>query len=156
MDRLCRGMIATELPMLLRFEDRNSMAHGIEARVPFLDYRLVEWAMRLGGQFNIRDGQSKWILRQAAASVLPPEVLARRDKIGFATPEAQWLQGPLRAKAAAGLADTFETLAGHIDVDRARLETRAMLDGRRAYDPALWRLWCVVLWAARFGVAIER
>jgi asparagine synthase (glutamine-hydrolysing) len=67
------------------------MAHSIEARVPFLDYRLIEFMMALPDRMKIRNGQMKWLLRQALHDVLPIEVSQRRSKLGFATPEQCWL-----------------------------------------------------------------
>jgi asparagine synthase (glutamine-hydrolysing) len=79
------------LPALLRYEDRNSMAHSIEARVPYLDHRLVELAFRIPAREHMREGVPKQVLRQALADVLPPIVLGRREKVGFrASPSATW------------------------------------------------------------------
>jgi asparagine synthase (glutamine-hydrolysing) len=79
------------LPSLLRFEDRNSMAHSIEARVPFLDHRVVEFAFALPDQLKIRGVETKFVLREAMRGVLPESVRARTDKVGFrAEPTATW------------------------------------------------------------------
>jgi asparagine synthase (glutamine-hydrolysing) len=79
------------LPSLLRFEDRNSMAHSIEARVPMLDHRVVEFAFSLPDQLKIRGVQTKYVLREAMRGVLPESVRARTDKVGFrAEPRATW------------------------------------------------------------------
>jgi asparagine synthase (glutamine-hydrolysing) len=82
-DVLVQQTTRTSLPSLLRFEDRNSMAHSIEGRVPYLDHRLVELAFSLAEDARLRGMQPKWVLRQAVADLLPREVLDRRDKIGF-------------------------------------------------------------------------
>jgi asparagine synthase (glutamine-hydrolysing) len=74
---------SVSLPSLLRFEDRNSMAHSIESRVPYLDHRVVELAFSLPPESKLAGVQPKAVLRRALADLLPPEVLARRDKIGF-------------------------------------------------------------------------
>jgi asparagine synthase (glutamine-hydrolysing) len=74
---------AEKLPSLLRFEDRNSMAHSVEARVPYLDHRVVDLAFALPEDRKIEGVLPKAVLRHALADVLPPGVLARRDKIGF-------------------------------------------------------------------------
>lgn len=84
------------LPSYLRYEDRNSMAASVESRVPLLDHRLVEVASRLDPALFWQGGLLKWPLRQAASEVLPTEVYARRDKIGFATPQAVWMRGELK------------------------------------------------------------
>jgi asparagine synthase (glutamine-hydrolysing) len=79
------------LPALLRYEDRNSMAHSIEARVPFLDHRLVELCFRLPLEYKLNGASTKDVLRRAMRGVLPEEVLERRDKIGFrAEPAVAW------------------------------------------------------------------
>lgn len=79
------------LPGLLRYEDRNSMAHSIEARVPYLDHRLVELAFRIPALERMGEATPKRVLREALRDVLPDVVLARRDKIGFrASPSATW------------------------------------------------------------------
>jgi asparagine synthase (glutamine-hydrolysing) len=81
-----------KLEHLLMSEDANSMAHSREARVPFLDYRIMEFVMHLPENFIIRKGMTKSILRDAVRDILPAEILQRRDKIGFATPDSEWLR----------------------------------------------------------------
>jgi asparagine synthase (glutamine-hydrolysing) len=80
------------LPVLLRYEDKNSMAFGRESRVPFLDHRLVEYVAQLPLNLKLRDGWTKYCLRQGAQNRVPPEILQRKDKLGFATPEADWFR----------------------------------------------------------------
>jgi len=83
---------SVSLPSLLRFEDRNSMAHSIEARVPFLDHRVVEFAFRLSPGMKIKGVETKHVLREAMRGVLPEEIRARKDKLGFrAEPAAAWI-----------------------------------------------------------------
>jgi asparagine synthase (glutamine-hydrolysing) len=71
------------------------MAFGIESRVPFVDHVLVEWLATLPADMRLRGGWTKYILRQALADRLPAKVRARKSKLGFATPEPAWLEGPL-------------------------------------------------------------
>lgn len=68
------------------------MAFGVEARLPFLDYRLVEYSFGEAAPWRIHDGWTKWILRKAVEGMIPTEIAWRRDKIGFATPELDWLR----------------------------------------------------------------
>jgi asparagine synthase (glutamine-hydrolysing) len=82
---------SVQLPHLLRYEDRNSMRHSIETRLPFLDYRLVELSVSLPVQYKIHDGWTKYVLRNAMSGALPDAVAWRRDKMGFEAPERTWI-----------------------------------------------------------------
>jgi asparagine synthase (glutamine-hydrolysing) len=138
------------LPELLRYEDRNSMAHSLEARVPLLDHRLVELAFSLPGDELIRDGTTKSVLRRALADLLPPAVAARRDKLGFVTPEARFMQGALGDLAADVFASTALRERGFVDqraaVDRLARHRR----GELRAGMELWRALNLELWARRF------
>jgi asparagine synthase (glutamine-hydrolysing) len=80
------------LQELLRYADRNSMAHGREVRLPFLNHELVEFIFSLPPHFKIRNGWTKWILRQDVAQQLPDDIVWRKNKIGFEPPQKQWMQ----------------------------------------------------------------
>jgi asparagine synthase (glutamine-hydrolysing) len=80
------------LDSLLRYADRNSMAHGIELRLPFLSHELVEFIFSLPSSFKIHDGWTKWILRKSMDNILPPEITWRKDKTGFEPPQKVWMQ----------------------------------------------------------------
>ena len=76
---------------LLRYADRNSMAHSREVRLPFLDHRLVEFVFRLPDQLLMRDGWTKWILREAFRGIVPAAITDRIDKLGYMPPQKRWL-----------------------------------------------------------------
>ena len=80
------------LEELLRYADRNSMAHGREVRLPFLSHELVEFIFSLPANFKIRNGWTKWILRETMAKSLPTEITWRRDKVGFEPPQKSWME----------------------------------------------------------------
>jgi len=80
------------LEELLRYADRNSMAHGREVRLPFLDHELVEFVFSLPSNFKIRDGWTKWMLRETMKNKLPNEIVWRKDKTGFEPPQKQWIE----------------------------------------------------------------
>ncbi len=82
----------SSLPHLLRYEDRNSMAFSVEARVPYLDYRLVTYSLGAAAAWRIHDGWTKWVLRKATSDLMPDEIAWRRDKVGFETPESEWMR----------------------------------------------------------------
>ena len=79
------------LEELLRYADRNSMAHGREVRLPFLDHELVEFVFSLPANFKIRNGWTKWLLRETMKGKLPDEITWRKDKTGFEPPQEQWI-----------------------------------------------------------------
>jgi asparagine synthase (glutamine-hydrolysing) len=81
-----------KLEHLLKWEDKNSMWFSLEARVPFLDFRLVERTLSLPPEKLIKDGSTKYILRQAMEGILPENIRLRKDKIGFSTPENSWFR----------------------------------------------------------------
>jgi asparagine synthase (glutamine-hydrolysing) len=141
------------MPMLLHWEDRNSMAHGVEARLPFLDYRVVEFGLALPDDFKLAGGVTKRVLREAMRGVLPELVRDRRDKIGFATPEEPWLKG-------AGRAFMRETIAQGIATSDGVLTRKALMlfdtiaDGRRPFSFVPWRIASFGAWMSRFGVTV--
>lgn len=91
-DMLYWHLVRQSIPALLHYEDRNSMAFSIEARTPFLDYRLVEYSLGLPYEVKMKDGVTKHILRQAMNRDLPPVVRDRKDKKGYPTPMARWFR----------------------------------------------------------------
>ena len=80
------------LQELLRYADRNSMAHGREVRLPFLNHKLVQFVFSLPAHFKIKEGFTKWILRKTMDEKLPASIVWRTDKIGYEPPQQQWMQ----------------------------------------------------------------
>jgi len=85
-----RSLTTAPLPLLLRIEDRNSMAHGVEVRVPFLDHRLVSYALALPIDWRIRGHWNKYALREALRGRIPESIRSRPDKMGFPVPTGRW------------------------------------------------------------------
>jgi asparagine synthase (glutamine-hydrolysing) len=83
------------LEKLLKFADRNSMAHSVEVRLPFLYHELVEFIFSLNSSYFLKDGWSKSILRNAVEDLLPNEIVRRKDKIGFEAPQNDWMDNSL-------------------------------------------------------------
>ena len=142
--RLWHALSTQGLPTLLRYEDRNSMAFGIEARVPFLDVRLVELAVRLPDRLRIDSGTTKVVLRRAMKGRLPAVVAGRRDKLGFAAPQQAWL--------ADGRPQIVALLRGGQVVQRGWVAPREVervlaqgLSGGRKTEQ-LWRLFITEAW----------
>jgi asparagine synthase (glutamine-hydrolysing) len=80
------------LEELLRFADRNSMAHAVEVRLPFLDHVLVEFLFSLPPELKIHNGWTKWLLRKSVENILPKEIVWRKDKVGFEPPQKKWME----------------------------------------------------------------
>jgi asparagine synthase (glutamine-hydrolysing) len=149
--RLYGDMTTYSLPVLLRFEDRNTMAFGVESRVPFVDSVLVEWVAQLPADLRLWHGWTKYILREAFADVLPPLVRNRKSKLGFSTPQAAWLAGPL----ASWIPDTLasqEHLHGIVDPAGLRqlLEAHTQKRASSVADGLLFRLAMFENWARLF------
>ncbi len=150
-ERLYRTLTETSLPMLLRYEDRNSMAWSIESRVPFLTPALAEFMLSLPEEYLISpQGVTKHVFREAMRGIVPDEILDRRDKIGFATPEKRWLQ-ELRPWLEKTLDPERIRGVPALNADVVATEWRAVLDGARPFDWRVWRWVNVVRWAETIG-----
>ncbi len=84
-------IMSLQLPALLRFEDKNSMHHSVESRLPFIDYRVVETALSLPDKYKIFEGWTKYILRKGIETHLPADIVWRKNKIGFEAPADLWM-----------------------------------------------------------------
>ena len=153
-DRLYRTLTRTSLPMLFRYEDRNSMAWSIESRVPFLTPALAEFVLSLPEEYLISpDGVTKHVFREAMRGIVPDAILDRRDKIGFATPEKKWLQelGPW-------VGDTLARVSRHfLPWTRPPLIANGgrSLPGPSRSTGGVWRWVNLVHWAEAWDVRFE-
>lgn len=144
----------TLLPALLQVEDRMSMAHGVEARVPFLDHPLVEFAATIPADIKFKNGELKRLLKNVFAARLPEQIRNRKDKMGFPVPLNKWLKDGGAAREFVGdilgseRARTRPYLAEGLSID-------AVLDGQSAYGRNLWALLSLELWHRQFVDARE-
>lgn len=139
----------TLLPALLQVEDRMSMAHGVEARVPFLDHPLVEFAATIPADIKFKNGELKRLLRVAFSQQLPKPIRERKDKMGFPVPLNLWLRRGGAARDFIGdllgsdRAKTRPYLKPGFSVDKT-------LDGQSVYGRNLWALLSLELWFKQF------
>jgi len=147
--RLLQDLTLYSLPCLLRYEDKNSMAHSIESRVPYLDQELVEWILRQPSDAIIRHGWSRWLLRQGLKGIIPERIRLRRWKVGFTTPEFRWIKA--RRTAFLSLLNS-PTFASRPYWDGPAV-AQAFLDANRGrIDESMffWRAINVELWLREF------
>ncbi len=147
---LAREVTTSNLPLLLHWEDRNSMAFSIEARVPFLDYRLVEYLASLPLDQKVRGGVTKYVLRRAIRGLVPDTIRCRMDKMGFVTPEEAWMKDELAPEILALFSSPEFTRRPYWDAERVLRNYRAFLDGKSAYSTEFWRIACAELWLRQF------
>ena len=134
----------TPLPSLLRYEDKNSMAHSIETRLPFLDYRLVEAALSFPVDCKIKEGWTKWLLRKGMDNRMPEPIAWRKNKLGFEGPDALWLKKHAR--------DMYETVCSS-DLLRELTKPGALKKGYRSLNSSSqWRLYSCALWEKSFSL----
>jgi asparagine synthase (glutamine-hydrolysing) len=143
---LKRELLSTNLTALLHWEDRSSMAFSIEARVPFLDHRVVEFLAALPLRQKIRNGVTKYILRKATRGLIPEAIRCRMDKMGFVTPEEVWMKESLRPFVLQVLTSASFRARKYWDADQVLASYTAYLEGRSAYSPEIWRIACTELW----------
>lgn len=142
----CHEIAKFTLPALLRYEDRNSMAFGIETRLPFLDYRMVELCLSLPFQLKVHAGWTKWILRRAMVGIVPGSIIGRKDKIGFEAPQTMWLQDQDEAVRRTIISsDLIQSVS-----DKGRLKAaypRMPLAER-------WKLFSLAMWSRQFEIGM--
>jgi len=136
----------TMLPdQVLAFVDRLSMAHSVEVRTPFLDYRLIEYAATIPGNLKIKNGRSKHILKEAVKELLPAEVI-NRPKEGFVLPIDIWLLGKMRDIVEDTLSE--ERLSHHhlLNIQVVKKILHEHFTGKSNHGPRIWNLMMFQLW----------
>ena len=124
--------------------DRTTMATSLEARVPLLDHKLVEFAVSLPSGLKMRDGTGKWLLRQAVTDLVPPHVL-QKPKKGFSLPIGRWFRRELRHRVDA-LCQANGRINEYVDPNAVRRLASEHLSGRRDHSGIIWRLIVLDLW----------
>jgi asparagine synthase (glutamine-hydrolysing) len=139
----------TSLPALLRYEDKNSMWHSIEARVPFLDLFFFKYVAALPIDRKLRSGWTKYVFRAAMRGILPEKIRLRRSKVGFETPEKHWIQHDLRDKLRDFFSGNDLRVDKHYDITALRelLNAPSLTQEKVSL---IWRLLNLELWYREF------
>lgn len=145
-DRMTHFDFKTLLPALLQVEDRMSMAHGLEARVPFLDYRLIEFAATIPSNFKLKNGDMKYILKKTMMPYLPKSIQERKDKMGFPIPLNTWLKNELKEF----VTDIFSSQKSiqRDYIDNSSVMQKIQSEGQ--FERNIWGLLSLELWQQEF------
>ena len=144
-DQMTHFDFKTLLPSLLQVEDRMSMAHGLESRVPFLDHQLIELTAKIPANIKFKNGELKRILKKSFSSEIPKSILKRKDKMGFPTPINEWIRrgGPMREYVgdifSSQKAKTRPYLNKEFSIDK-------LMNADSLYGRNLWALLSLELW----------
>jgi asparagine synthase (glutamine-hydrolysing) len=136
----------TLLPGLLQVEDRMSMAHGLESRVPLLDKSIVEMAANIPADIKFKDGDMKHIFKQVVKKYLPSEIFNRKDKMGFPTPVNQWFKNEAYDLVR-------DTLSSTQAINRDIINNKNVLkklEGEGNYSRKIWGFLCLEIWQQQF------
>lgn len=145
-DKMTHFEFKTLLPALLQVEDRMSMAHGLESRVPFLDHKLIEFMATVPADIKFRNGNLKHLLRSSFHSEIPASIFNRKDKMGFPVPLQEWFSGPIKPF----IEDIMSDIGSHKrdflnpDVIRSNFAETAR------YSRKMWALVSLELWQQMF------
>lgn len=141
-DKMTHFDLKCLLPALLHVEDRMSMAHGLESRIPFLDHKLVEFVATAPANVKFQDGRMKHLLKTTFGDIIPPEICNRRDKMGFPVPLKNWFNNELKD----WLYDIFNNNNSFTRpfVNTKSLLTKINVDNK--FSREIWGLLCLELW----------
>jgi asparagine synthase (glutamine-hydrolysing) len=142
------------LPSLLHYEDRSSMAHSVESRVPMLDHELATFAVNCPPALKLRNGWTKWILREAVKGTVPERVRMRKTKLGFETPQRSWLAEDACGTIRSLLHQTDFRMNRILSVDKVRNEFEDFVAGKPGSltDIEMFRVLNLELWSQVFSV----
>jgi asparagine synthase (glutamine-hydrolysing) len=135
---LYNSTMVNGLQELLRYADRNSMAHSREVRLPFLNHDLVEFLFTLPSDFKIRDGWTKWIMRESTTTILPKEIGWRKDKIGYEPPQKNWMENDkIKQKIAHNRSVLFDKQVLHKSMMNRSIEA----EDSNVHTGHNWQIW---------------
>jgi len=146
------------VPYLTHYEDRQSMAHGVEVRLPYLDHRIIEFGLSLPTELKVSRGWTKSLMRTAFEDVLPREIIWRRDKQGFSNPQEEWLRGPLRMQLNA-LFRSDAAIYEYGLLDRTALLSlweRFLAGDRSIAHRQIFTAWALDTWLTAFSGYLDR
>ena len=151
--RYILDQLKCNLAMLLHYEDRNSMAHSIESRVPFMDVKLAECAFAMPIDYKLRDGITKYVVREGLKDVLPDKIRTRYSKLGFVTPEDQWINDNPEVFRKE-IEDAAEALSPLLNRDTVVKWYNGIEGNVKRMDFMPWRIICAGHWVKLFDLEV--
>jgi len=140
-------IMSTNLPCLLKFEDKNSMMNSIEARLPFLDYKVLETALSIDIDYKIKNGWTKYLLRKIISKKMPNDIAWRKNKLGFNAPESTWVDS---------ISDDIKLHIKNSKILNELCYTDKILKNFDKFDNRLkWRLYSTAIWEKVYNVKIN-
>ena len=144
-----RRRVIHGLPLLLREEDKNSSAFSVETRLPFLDYRLVEFLFTLPASFKLKAGVTKHLLRESMSGFVPDRIRMRRSKFGFSTPMNDWMRERFITDIA-GEALNSDFIRGYFNCEKFKRLIELHRTNRMNLGQSIWKLVNTYLWHKNF------
>jgi asparagine synthase (glutamine-hydrolysing) len=144
---------SSSIPYQLHSEDRNSMANSVESRLPFLDFELVTYMLKIPSGYIIRDGESKAVMRSAIEKLLPSEIRNRHSKLGFAAPEEDWIRNNAD-RVRKDLEKIIDLSHGFINKNILHLFD-AIIKKDKTYDPCIFRVISFGAWLECFDIKMN-
>ena len=148
--KLFHYLFYSNLPPQLVRADKNAMASSLESRFPFLDYRLVEFCFKLPYSFKIQNGTTKYILRKAMNNKLPDSIINRKDKLGFATPESNWLRSGLKEWMMDIVYSHSFKQTTYLNWNIFENRVKNFLAGNNTYTSRIWSILITHIWREMF------
>lgn len=136
-------ILKTQMPHLLKYEDKNSMRNSIETRLPFVDYTFLETALSVKNKLKIQDGWTKYILRKVVENILPKNIVWRKNKFGFEAPTKNWIEVYTK--------DMKKEIEKSIIIKELTLD----LDFETLDNIQKWKLFNVAIWEKIYNVKIS-
>jgi len=145
-------LMYTHLPMLLQYDDRTSMRYSVESRVPYLDYELVEFVLSLPPEMKIRNGLTKFILRESVRDILPAKIYHRKTKLGYGTAQSQWSIQSHRGD----FEQRVISAAGAIPfLDNTKVKSKLHNIDSSLTSSLFWRIIIFDIWARKFSINVN-
>jgi asparagine synthase (glutamine-hydrolysing) len=151
--RMKEDLFKYSLPVMLRYEDKNSMAHSVEARLPFLDYRVVEKLASFPLTQKIRNGWTKYVLRNAMRDTLPNKILLRKSKLGFVTPEDIWFKKNIN-EIIMNVFDKPVFISNYVYKEKLASYFKKYLENKYFYSSSIFfRYFILEIWGKKFRLS---